>query len=270
MRRVYLAQYSAEVIPNKDGSGVLNFAVPFLQDGENVYDEDAHDWPACSLELPPKSDLRFNKIAMPQNISDAQPSATLPDDYAARVYAGVLGKIIGVYLGRPFEQWAYEKIESTFGDVKGYVHEKVNVPLIVTDDDITGTFTFVRALEDNGCSAEITAEQIGWNWLNYIIENRTILWWGGLGYAAEHTAFLRLKNGIPAPRSGSLELNGWQIAEEIGSQIFIEGWAMVAPGNPNWPPSWRAKPPASRTTAKAFTARRSLRSWPRRPSSSAI
>ncbi len=28
---------------------------------------------------------------------------TLPPNYAERVYAGVLGKIIGVYLGRPFE-----------------------------------------------------------------------------------------------------------------------------------------------------------------------
>ena len=29
----------------------------------------------------------------------------LPADYEERVYAGVLGKIIGVYLGRPFENW---------------------------------------------------------------------------------------------------------------------------------------------------------------------
>jgi hypothetical protein len=34
-----------------------------------------------------------------------------PHDYAERVYAGVLGKIIGVYLGRPFEGWPYEHIE---------------------------------------------------------------------------------------------------------------------------------------------------------------
>ena len=27
----------------------------------------------------------------------------LPPDYAERVYAGVLGKLIGVYLGRPIE-----------------------------------------------------------------------------------------------------------------------------------------------------------------------
>jgi ADP-ribosylglycohydrolase len=170
-----------------------------------------------------------------QQQSNAQPApspAVLPHDYAARAYAGVLGKIIGVYLGRPFEQWPYERIEETFGDVSYYVHDKVNAPLIVTDDDISGTFTFVRALADHGPSAEITAEQIGWTWLNYIIENRTILWWGGLGFAAEHTAWLRLKAGVPAPQSGSIELNGWQVAEEIGSQIFIEGWAIVAPGQP--------------------------------------
>ena len=28
---------------------------------------------------------------------------SIPADYAERIYAGVLGKIIGVYLGRPFE-----------------------------------------------------------------------------------------------------------------------------------------------------------------------
>jgi hypothetical protein len=66
------------------------------------------------------------------------------------------------------------------------------VPLIVTDDDISGTFTFVRALEDNGSSAQLTAEQIGWNWLNYIIEDRTILWWGGLGYTVTSIESIRL------------------------------------------------------------------------------
>ncbi len=66
------------------------------------------------------------------------------------------------------------------------------MPLIVTDDDISGTFTFVRALEDNGSSAQLTAEQIGWNWLNYIIEDRTILWWGGLGYTVTSIESIRL------------------------------------------------------------------------------
>ena len=159
--------------------------------------------------------------------------AYLPDDYAERVYAGVLGKVIGVYLGRPFEGWTYERIQEHLGDIEYYVHDKLNVPLIVTDDDISGTFTFVRALADNEFNADITAQQIGESWLNYLIEKRTILWWGGLGNSTEHTAYLRLKNGIQAPDSGSMALNGKVVAEQIGAQIFIDGWAMVSPGDPD-------------------------------------
>jgi len=145
---------------------------------------------------------------------------------------GVLGKIIGVYLGRPFEGWSYERIEQELGEVWYYVHEKLNKPLIVTDDDISGTFTFLRALPDYGNTRGLTPAQIGQTWLNYLIEERTILWWGGMGNSTEHTAFLRLKNGIPAPQSGSIALNGKVVAEQIGAQIFIDGWAMVAPGDP--------------------------------------
>jgi ADP-ribosylglycohydrolase len=160
------------------------------------------------------------------------PNSKIPADYEQRVYAGVLGKLIGVYLGRPFEGWQYSKIMSELGEIQYYVHEKLNKPLVVTDDDISGTFTFFRALEDFGYARDLTAAQIGQTWLNYIIENRTILWWGGMGVSTEHTAFARLKRGIPAPRSGSIELNGKVVAEQIGAQIFIDGWGLAAPGNP--------------------------------------
>ncbi len=156
----------------------------------------------------------------------------LPTDYAERVYAGVLGKMIGVYLGRPFEGWTYAQITAALGEITGYVHEQLGQPLIVTDDDLTGTFTFVRALADHDYPSDLTPAQIGQTWLNYIIPNRTILWWGGVGHSTEHTAYARLKSGIPAPRSGSSALNGRVIAEQIGSQIFIDGWGMVAPGDP--------------------------------------
>jgi ADP-ribosylglycohydrolase len=155
-----------------------------------------------------------------------------PTDYLERVYAGVLGKIIGVYLGRPFEGWTYQRIDTELGEIWDYVHERFNVPLIVADDDISGTFTFLRALSDHGGTADITAEQIGKTWLNYIVEERSILWWGGMGNSTEHTAFLRLMAGIPAPASGSIATNGKTVAEQIGAQIFIDGWALVAPGNP--------------------------------------
>ena len=155
-----------------------------------------------------------------------------PNDVVDRTYAGVLGKIIGVYLGRPFEGWTYRNILRDLGEIKYYIHERFNDPLVVTDDDISGTFTFLRALADYDYSPDLTAEQIGQSWLNYIIEKKTILWWGGLGMSTEHTAFLRLKHGIPAPRSGSIELNGQVVAEQIGGQIFIDGWGLISPGDP--------------------------------------
>ncbi|KAL6248261.1 hypothetical protein RBB50_004516 [Rhinocladiella similis] len=161
------------------------------------------------------------------------PRTSIPPDYLERVYAGVLGKIIGVYLGRPFEGWSHQRVMEELGPINYYVHDKLDVPLVVTDDDVSGTFMFVRALEehpDNG--ADITAEDIGRTWLNNVIEPRTIFWWGGNGISTEHTAFLNLKRGIPAPRSGSIEQNGKTVAEQIGAQIFIDGWALVAPGNP--------------------------------------
>lgn len=152
--------------------------------------------------------------------------------YVERVYSGVLGKLIGVYLGRPVENWTYERIAEEIGDVDYYIHEKRGRRLIVTDDDISGTFTFLRALEDYGFSKDISSEQIGQTWLNYLIEKTTILWWGGMGNSTEHTAYLRLKSGIPAPKSGSRELNSKIISEQIGAQIFIDGWGLVSPGDP--------------------------------------
>ncbi|MEZ4661820.1 MAG: ADP-ribosylglycohydrolase family protein [Caldilineaceae bacterium] len=53
-----------------------------------------------------------------------------------------------------------------------------------------------------------------------------------MGNSTEHTAYMRLKHGIQAPESGSIALNGKVVAEQIGSQIFIDGWAMVSPGDP--------------------------------------
>ena len=156
----------------------------------------------------------------------------IPNDYLDRVYAGVLGKLVGVYLGRPFEGWEYRRIMRELGPIEYYVHERLNQPLVVTDDDVAGTFTFIRALEDYGTKPDLSSEEIGKAWLNYIVERRTILWWGGNGNSTEHTAWLNLKRGVPAPQSGAIATNGSTVAEQIGAQIFIDGWAMVAPNQP--------------------------------------
>ncbi|MFN2208019.1 MAG: ADP-ribosylglycohydrolase family protein [Candidatus Promineifilaceae bacterium] len=170
-------------------------------------------------------------------------ASSMPQDYLERVYAGVLGKMIGVYLGRPFEGWPYERIIRELGQVDYYVNDRLpdRPPLVITDDDICGTFTLLRALPDHDYNPAITARQIGQTWLNYVIEQRSMLWWGGFGFSTEHTAYLRLKNGIPAPQSGSAALNGKIISEQIGAQIFIDGWAMVAPGDPDLAASLAAR-----------------------------
>jgi ADP-ribosylglycohydrolase len=155
-----------------------------------------------------------------------------PADYAARVYAGVLGKVIGVYLGAPFEGWTDDRIQRELGEINGFVQERLGRLIGMPDDDISGTLTFLRALSDHDAWGQVTSGQIGQTWLNYLIEGETVLWWGGLGHSTEHAAWLRLASGIPAPRSGSIEMNGQVVAEQIGAQIFIDGWAMVAPGNP--------------------------------------
>lgn len=156
----------------------------------------------------------------------------LSKQYKDQIYAGVLGKMIGVYLGRPVEGWPYQSIQDRFGEIPYYIHEELGLPLIVADDDLSGTFAFFRAMEDNGYPLDLSAQQIGQTWLNYIMENRSILWWGGLGNSTEHTSYLHLKHGIDAPRCGSMELNGPVLSQQIGAQIFMDAYAMMCPGDP--------------------------------------
>lgn len=153
-------------------------------------------------------------------------------EFREKVYSGLLGKAIGVYLGRPVEGWPYKDIKDRYGEIQYFVNKNLGIPLIVADDDLSGTSTFFRAMEDNCYPSDISASAIGDTWLNYIIENRTILWWGGKGNSTEHTAFLNLKNGIKAPQSGSIETNGRVMATQIGSQIFMEEYALMCPGDP--------------------------------------
>ncbi|MDR1193165.1 MAG: ADP-ribosylglycohydrolase family protein [Peptococcaceae bacterium] len=152
--------------------------------------------------------------------------------YSEQIYAGVLGKLLGVYMGRPVEGWFYDRIKQTFGEVWHYKNQEAGTPLIIPDDDLSGTFAFCRAAPDRGYPKDLAAEQIGEAWLDYLVENKTILWWGGLSRSTEHTAYIRLKNGIKAPQSGSMLLNGRSMAEQIGAEIFIDSWALMSPGDP--------------------------------------
>ena len=158
---------------------------------------------------------------------DTPPS--LPAGYRDRIYAGWLGKCIGVRLGAPVENWTYQEIQDNLGEIRGFLPLPPGT-VFKPDDDTAFPLVLIRALEDYG--PEVTAQQMGEMVLNYLADQRGTLWWGGYGVSTEHTAYLNLAHGIPAPRSGSAAQNGKTVAEQIGGQIFSDIWGLVAPGAP--------------------------------------
>src|SRR5258708_33224357 len=102
-------------------------------------------------------------------MNDAMLAPAVSARYAEKTYAGVLGKLIGVYLGRAVEGWRYEDIERTFGEIDYYVNERVKWPLIVPDDDISGTFLSYRAPQDNSYPTPIEARTVGYTRSDYTV-----------------------------------------------------------------------------------------------------
>ncbi|OPJ60217.1 ADP-ribosylglycohydrolase family protein [Clostridium oryzae] len=150
----------------------------------------------------------------------------LQENYVEKIYAGLLGKIIGIRHGSNIEGWSYERIEKVYGEITDYLFNFKN---FAADDDSNGPLFFIRALEDYAYENELTPEHLGLTWLNYIPYEHGFFWWGGYGKSTEHTAYINLRNGIPAPRSGSIEQNGPTVAEQIGGQIFIDTWGLLVP-----------------------------------------
>ena len=48
----------------------------------------------------------------------------ITENYMEKVYAGWLGKIIGIRLGAPIEGWTYQRIRDVFGAISGYSDER--------------------------------------------------------------------------------------------------------------------------------------------------
>lgn len=159
-----------------------------------------------------------------------QEELALKQEWIEKIYAGWLGKVIGIRLGAPIEGWTYEKIRAVYGELDRY---PVDYRDFAADDDSNVPLFFLRALEDGKHGFDLQAGDVAEALLNYAPFERGFFWWGGYGISTEHTAYLNLRNGIPAPRSGSVEQNGAAMAEQIGGQIFIDTWGLVNPGNPD-------------------------------------
>ncbi len=155
----------------------------------------------------------------------------IPVNYDEQVYAGWLGKCIGVRFGAPIENWTYADIQNYLGELTGYLHDEGG-KFFKPDDDTAVPLIFLQAFKKFGILPDISAQQMGLMWLNYLTEGRGTLWWGGYGVSTEHTAYDNLKQGIFPPQSGSVERNGQVIAEQIGGQIFSDIWGLIAPNQP--------------------------------------
>jgi len=147
-------------------------------------------------------------------------------NYIEKTYAGWLGKVIGIRMGAPIEGYSKEKIEQLYG--KHITDYLVDYNDFACDDDSNGPIFFVRALEHYD---QVSPKEMGYTFLNYIANEHGFFWWGN-ELSTEHTAYKNLLKGIEAPESGSIAVNGQELAEQIGGQIFIDGFGFLAPGNP--------------------------------------
>lgn len=155
----------------------------------------------------------------------------LPVDYESRVYAAWLGKCIGVRFGAPLENWTYEEIRDNLGELQWYVREDRG-KIFKPDDDTSVPLIQIRAIEDFDSASLLTAQECAETLLNYIGDQHGTFWWGGYGISSEETAYTNLVNGIPAPLSGSIKMNGEILSEQIGGQIFSDIWGLAAPNQP--------------------------------------
>ena len=153
----------------------------------------------------------------------------ITDKIVEQIYAGWLGKAIGIRYGAPVEMWTAEQIDEKYAGEEGYF---VDYRDFAADDDSNGPVFFYRGFLDCPDLKNVTAEQIGEGWLNYAPYRHGFYWWGGYGVSTEHTAYLNMTRGIHPPRSGSMLQNGKLMAEQIGGQIFSDIWGLVYPGEP--------------------------------------
>lgn len=148
----------------------------------------------------------------------------LDDAYVEKVYAGWLGKLIGVRYGAPVEMWTPEQISERYAGKQGYLEDYRD---FAADDDTNGPIFFFRGFADSGFKED--SETFGKAWLNYAPYLHGFYWWGGYGVSTEHTAYENMLAGIMPPDSGSARQNGKIMAEQIGGQIFSDIWGLIRP-----------------------------------------
>lgn len=142
-----------------------------------------------------------------------------------KIYAGWLGKLIGVRSGAAIEMWSAEQIAEKYGEIDGYPED---FDVFAADDDTNGTIFSLQAFFDCGEGLPTSAD-FGRAVLNYAPYEHGYFWWGGYGISAEHTAYLNMRSGVMPPASGSMTRNGRELSEQIGGQIFSDIYGLSCP-----------------------------------------
>ena len=153
---------------------------------------------------------------------------TLKNQWFDHIYAAWLGKIIGVRVGAQVENWHHDQIHHAYGFLSTYPHGFH--PYFAADDDLNGPYYFTKIL-DRFPKGDFTPQQFGDYLVECICDHRGFFWWGGVDISSEERGYTNLIHGIPSPLSGSVSTNGTMLANQIGGQIFIDGWGYVCMGD---------------------------------------
>jgi ADP-ribosylglycohydrolase len=157
--------------------------------------------------------------------------------YVLDIYASWIGKLIGIRLGAPVENWSSDDIHKSFGRLEDFA---IRYPIFGADDDSNGPLYFTRVFDETG-QYEVTMSDMANTMLNVIPKEHGFFWWGGVGISTEHTMYHNLSTGIPADESGLSSRNGKELSEQIGGQIFSDGWAYIAYNNTDQAVRWAAQ-----------------------------
>lgn len=138
-------------------------------------------------------------------------------DYYNRVFGSWLGRVAGDFVGAPVEGRPYEVILDKYGDITDYPEP---IDLNHVNDDEMYEIVALLAMEKYGIN--LTAQQIGQEWLNLLSREDNI-------FTAEKIAYDNLKAGILPPKSGILNNFYYDF---IGAQMRADIWGQITPGCP--------------------------------------
>jgi len=138
-------------------------------------------------------------------------------EYYNRVFGSWLGRVAGDFVGVPVEAWPYETILKKYGDITDYP-EPINLNH-VNDDEMYEIVALI-AMEKYGIN--LTAQQIGQEWLNLLSREDNI-------FTAEKIAYDNLEAGVLPPKSGILNNFYYDF---IGAQMRADIWGQISPGCP--------------------------------------